>query len=159
MSQDTKSATELLKNAPLNVTTEQAIVGAVIAKLREARGMTQKDVVEKMETSESAWSRVEKGDTSLSVVEFNRLTKILGISSDEILKLVDESKVALIAKGVDVKSTGAAKDWKGSSVAGGLTSTGMLPVYGTLLFGLVGGVIGAGISVYKTLTDEQDKGK
>lgn len=145
-----------------NVTTDQAVFGAVIAQVRESQHMQKQTLAEEMGVTPSAWSRVEKGESSLNVIDFRRLTEILNYSSDKILDLSREAEVKLRAKGIDVQSTNfvkqAAKSETTNSLSGstikGLTSSGMLPVFGTVLFGIVGGVVGSGILAYNMLKRE-----
>lgn len=157
----------MMMNEFKNITTDLAVLGAVIAKIREMQvpPMQKMKLAELMEISPSAWSRVEKGETSLTATQLRALSKIFSISSDEIFKLVDEAEVGLRKKGVDIKSSDfvkqAAKSATTNGLSGtalaGLTASGMMPIFGTLLFGVVGGIVATGIVGYQKLKEQEKK--
>jgi transcriptional regulator with XRE-family HTH domain len=160
----------------INVTNDQAVMGAVIAQIRENYGMQKQELAEKLKLSSSAWSRVEKGETTLTAFQLRCITEIFGVSSDQIFKLVKEAEDGLQAKGVVVESSDnfnpkvgwrenaglsgvaavAASGAGLSSMAAVASSVGAVagatvPVFGALLGSLVAGIIS-----YQAI-EEQDK--
>lgn len=134
------------------VTTENAILGAVLAKLREDRHppMRQQEVAAALEVSASAWSRVEKGDSELSAPQLWRLTSILGVSADHVFELADRLKLSLIERGIEVKpqsvwrEIGAGKAAVSSAAAiGALAQHGLIPLVGPALVGLAASLLAA----------------
>ena len=133
-----------------NVTTDNAILGAVISLLREqhAPPMQQQELAAKMGLSASAWSRVEKGDTELSAAQIWMLSKLFIISSDRIFEMADQIKEDLKRKGVAVQPQSAWKELSksksitasGTAIAG-LAASGLIPVFGPVLFGIVSGIM------------------
>lgn len=78
-----------------------AHVGMFIQKLRESRNLTQKDLAEMLETSQSAIARIEAGKQNLTLKEIDKFSKALG------------KKIIGISDSVDFKIVGG-KKLKGS---------------------------------------------
>ena len=71
----------------------QAKIGKLIAKLRKEKGLTQQELGEKVNVGSRAVSKWERGLTLPDITIINELSKILGITSDELLKgELDNSK-------------------------------------------------------------------
>lgn len=128
------------------VTTSGAILGQVIVKLRALSGLKQNELADAVGISPSTWSRIEKGDSGLSIDQLRATAKALGVSAALILEMVEESEKEVTARGIEVKPTwvvGAASGIAVSAVAGSALGSAVLPVIGTALGGLIGGVVGA----------------
>lgn len=144
----------------VNVTTDLAVFGAVIAKLREMHEppILQLELAKLIGLSPSAWSRVEKGETALSAAQLRVLSRIFSISTDEIFELVEEAEAGLQEKGVELKSfdflKGVAKSASTNGLSGstlaGLAAVGMIPIFGAALSGIVGGIVS-----YKSLKNKK----
>ena len=68
-------------------------IGKLIAKLRKEKGLTQQELGEKVNVGSRAVSKWERGLTLPDISIINELSKILGITSDELLKgELDNSK-------------------------------------------------------------------
>jgi len=65
---------------------DQEKIGKLIAKLRKSKGLTQRELGEKVGVGFRAVSKWENGITSPDISIINDLSKILGISADELLK-------------------------------------------------------------------------
>ena len=78
----------------------QEKIGALIAKLRKEKGLTQSDLGAIVGVGFKAVSKWERGITCPDISIINELSKILGITSDELLsgKLNEEHK-SLSSKG------------------------------------------------------------
>jgi transcriptional regulator with XRE-family HTH domain len=83
-------------------TTYQAIVGQVIVLRRKDIELSQADLAEKIGTSQSAWSRVEKGLSNLTVEQLTKVATILGVAPNQIIAEADEAKVTLECDGIQV---------------------------------------------------------
>jgi len=59
-------------------------IGQKIKKLRELKNLTQSHMAEEMGISQSAYSKIELGETEVSYNKLNRIAEILGMSIDEI---------------------------------------------------------------------------
>lgn len=156
------------KTQPLkNVTNDQAVMGAVIAQIREISGMSREDFAKKVNIKPLSLSRIEKGETTLTAYQLRSIAREIGFTANLIFDLVDQAERELRAKGIDTKSAeelkAKLKNSDGNSVVSGaaiagFASAGMMPVVGTLLFGLVGGIVGAGISTMLKKQGSQEKG-
>ena len=78
----------------------QEKIGALVAKLRKEKGLTQSDLGAKVGVGFKAVSKWERGISCPDISIINELSKILGITSDELLsgKLNEEHK-SLSSKG------------------------------------------------------------
>lgn len=64
---------------------KQTPYGAFIRRLREERGMSQKELADKIGISRSTYISIENGKKELSLDEANTLARLFGISVDELL--------------------------------------------------------------------------
>ncbi len=69
-----------------------AILGARIRSLREAKGLTQEQIAEKLNWSRQKYARLEKGLTDISYASISAIAQILGIEIDEITSAVSKEK-------------------------------------------------------------------
>ena len=65
---------------------EQKTIGKLIAALRKANGMTQKDLAEKLNVSDKTVSRWERDDGAPDLATIPVLAEIFGITCDELLR-------------------------------------------------------------------------
>ncbi|MBR8361361.1 helix-turn-helix domain-containing protein [Burkholderia vietnamiensis] len=126
------------------VTTSGAILGQVLVKLRTSIGLKQHELAEGVGVSASTWSRIEKGDSGLSIDQLRAAAKALGVSAALILQMVEEAEKEVKSRGIDVKATWSVGPISGvaAGMATGAALGGVvLPVIGSALGGLVGGVV------------------
>ncbi len=86
-------------------TTYQAIVGEVIVLRRKDLGLNQADLAEKIGMSQSAWSRVEKGLSNLTIEQLTKVASILNVAPNQIIAEADDAKTALERDGIQVAET------------------------------------------------------
>jgi transcriptional regulator with XRE-family HTH domain len=67
-------------------------VGARVARLRKERGITQKEMAEKLGISQPHVSFYENGQLRLHAEVLAKISRILGVASDEILGLASPRK-------------------------------------------------------------------
>lgn len=65
---------------------EQKTIGKLIAALRKANGMTQKDLAEKLNVSDKTVSRWERDDGAPDLATIPVLAEIFGVTCDELLR-------------------------------------------------------------------------
>lgn len=82
------------------VTTSGAVLGALIVKLRTDKGMIQGDLAAAINISPSTWSRIERGESGLSIEQLKNVAKVLGVAPWHILKLADDEEKALRNRGI-----------------------------------------------------------
>ena len=75
-------------NMNSNIATEQTKIGQFIAELRQNKGITQADFAKKLQTSQSAVARMEKGQQNLTT---EMLAKISSVLNQEIIQLANKS--------------------------------------------------------------------
>ena len=126
----------------INITSENAVLGAVIVRLREEHipPMLQKDLAKQLELTDTAWSRVEKGETELSAAQLRKISNFFGVSADHIFDLAEMVYRELMVKGIGVKSQAEMKGISKSLGPGALaaiSASGFIPVFGPVLGGIV----------------------
>jgi transcriptional regulator with XRE-family HTH domain len=85
-------------------TTYQSVLGAVITHQRTSgeRTITQTEIAAALDITVSTWSRIERGESSLSLEQLVRLVAFLGMSLSELFKVVEERVGQLAAQGISV---------------------------------------------------------
>jgi transcriptional regulator with XRE-family HTH domain len=67
-----------------------AIVGRVVRLQRESRGIKLRAFAAKLLMSFSGWSRVETGDTVMTVEQLKKAADALGVRPSDIVRLADD---------------------------------------------------------------------
>jgi transcriptional regulator with XRE-family HTH domain len=70
--------------------TYDAVVGIVLQYLREHVGTTQADLAKSMNLTVSTWSRIERGQSALSLNQLEKASISLGLRPNQVLKLADD---------------------------------------------------------------------
>lgn len=70
---------------------DKLLVGNTIARLRKEKGMTQKQLAVLLHVSDKAVSKWERGINYPDIELIEKLTKVLGISVEELLGIVDRT--------------------------------------------------------------------
>lgn len=130
------------------VTTYGAIVGAVLAQIRAASNLTQGDLAQAVGIGPSTWSRIEKGESSLSVDQLKLAADMLKTSPSHILKMVELAEAAAAEKGIKQES-GSQFKWT-TAAAAGAVAAGMLPIMGSVLGGIVGSALSDYLEEYRS---------
>lgn len=71
--------------------TYAAVVGAVITQVRNETGVSQADLARAVGIGQPAWSRIEKGESALTIDQLARAAKKLGRTPGQILDLADNT--------------------------------------------------------------------
>jgi transcriptional regulator with XRE-family HTH domain len=122
-----------------NITTHQAVLGAVIARLRSEIGLKQTELADALGITPSAYSRLEKGESAMSTEQLRLVAERLGVSAAYVLELTDEAVSALPeSSGVNVQTI-SRESWIAG--AGALVATGFMPIAGAALGALVGNLL------------------
>lgn len=86
---------------PITQTTYQAVLGRVIEDLRKSKtALKQNEIAQKIGITQSTWSRVTSGDTSITVELLDRIAKEFGVQGSEILKSTEKAIKQLESQGV-----------------------------------------------------------
>lgn len=84
------------------VLTYGALVGQVLQQLRKGRGIDQGLMAQAVGLSQSAYSRIESGQTAISLVQLRKASEHLHCSPSEILVRADQFERQLAQQGVRV---------------------------------------------------------
>ncbi|WP_291084526.1 helix-turn-helix transcriptional regulator [Hydrogenophaga sp.] len=84
--------------------TYPALVGKILAQQREARGIKQGDLAATLGLSQSAYSRLESGDSVLNLSQLRNAATQLGLQPGQVLQWADQYEARLRQQGVDVIS-------------------------------------------------------
>jgi len=78
------------------------VVGQAISWMRQLARLEQADIANAVGVSQSTWSRIERGESALTVEQFAKAAKALGRTPSEIMQAVDQSVTNLALQGVEV---------------------------------------------------------
>jgi transcriptional regulator with XRE-family HTH domain len=86
-------------------TSYPSIVGGVLSNLRAQNGMHQKDLAEAVGVTQATWSRIESGQTNVTLEHLRSAAKTLGMQPSQVLAFADESEIEAQSRGVIVTGT------------------------------------------------------
>jgi transcriptional regulator with XRE-family HTH domain len=66
-------------------TKEYAAVLALLRQVRKDAGMTQVQLAKKLRLTQSLWSKMERGELRLDIVQLKTVCKVLGLSLREFI--------------------------------------------------------------------------
>ena len=84
------------------VTTYPSIVGGVLAQMRGQQSLHQEDVAKAVGVTQTTWSRIENGQSSISVEHLRLAASKLGIQPNRILQYADQAATNMEFGGVEV---------------------------------------------------------
>jgi len=135
-------------NTPEAVTTSNAVLGAVLAKLRSLQGLKQIDLAEAVGVGTSTWSRVEKGEGDLSIDQLRLAAKALGSTASQIIEIAEAAEMEAIKSGISMKPLGTS-----AKTLLNVSFSSFIPILGNVL----GGVIGGAVTKYMNEMDSKKK--
>ncbi len=106
-------------------TSYPAIVGKIIENRRKAKNLRQAELAEKLGVTQSSWSRIERGQSGLSMEQLLKVSDILGTSPHEILADADYAKAGLESQGIRVHPNTVSKPERTMAMLG-LAALGMM---------------------------------
>lgn len=83
-------------------TTYPAIIGKIFTDLRAQQGMPQKDMAQAVGVTQATWSRIESGQTSVTLEHLRAAAKSLGVPPAHILALADQTEMEASFRGVSI---------------------------------------------------------
>lgn len=87
---------------PRPVVTYPALVGKILARQRERLGMKQGDLATALGLSQSAYSRLEAGESVINLTQLRNVCAQLGVSPSQVLGWADQYEMQLRQQNVDV---------------------------------------------------------
>ena len=100
------------------VTTYQAIIGSVLINMRHRLQVEQVNIAKSVGVGQSTWSRIERGESTLSVTQLVKAAKELRVNPSIILSESEKVKRELEADGVQVLNDKIDKGNTASMVVG-----------------------------------------
>ncbi len=97
-----------------------ALVGRVLLGYRSRKGLQQNDLAAALGVTQSAYSRIEQGDTAISISQLRVIGRRLGIAPGDLLREADRLAEQLQVQGV------AVSDEKGIQPAAVMIGLGIL---------------------------------
>ena len=83
-------------------TTYPAVVGRVLVEDRQKMSLEQTDIATRVGVSQSTWSRIERGESALTIDQLAKAASALDTSPNEILRRADHAADSLKNRGVMV---------------------------------------------------------
>ena len=120
---------------PEFLATYENVVCQVLARLRQESGVTQTAFADMIGVSAATWSRIESGESGVSLDHLKRIAMALGLTPARILELADQ----LIEATAQLRVVASKKEMQSTMSLGGIAA-GMasIPVSGLVLGGLLG---------------------
>ncbi len=84
------------------LTSYSAIVGQVLANLRQERDIKQGEMSAAVNIGQSTWSRIEKGEVALSIDQLARAAHHLGCLPSDVLNWADQAAAKMQREKVEV---------------------------------------------------------
>lgn len=149
-------ATKMMDNSASTATpatTASAVLGQTLATLRKAKGLNQGYIADKIGVSTSNWSRIEKGESSISVDQLRLVADILDVYPEDIIRAARVGEKEAESKGIRVVisplsvaalASSLSLGSKGAAVGAAALGSVAIPVVGPVL----GAVIGAAVAGY-----------
>jgi DNA-binding Xre family transcriptional regulator len=91
-------------------TTYPAIVGKVLTDLRTQRGIQQKNLAQAVGVTQANWSRIENGQTNITLVHLRSAANALAIPPAQILAIADQTEIEAFVQGVSIVETGGSSE-------------------------------------------------
>lgn len=92
------------------VTHYPAIVGGIIAQVRDRQGVRQEDLAKAMGITQTTLSRIETGQSNVSVEHLRLVAHHLGVRPNQILADADTNETLLLNQGMTVMLTRGTQD-------------------------------------------------
>lgn len=87
---------------PKPIVTYPALVGRLLVQRREQLGLKQGELAQALGMSQSAYSRLESGESILNLSQLRNACAQLGVSPAQVLHAADQYESQLRLQGVDV---------------------------------------------------------
>lgn len=83
-------------------TTYPSILGGVLSELRNQSRMQQKDIATKVGVTQATWSRIESGQTNLTLENLRSVARALDTQPSRILAFAEKAEFEVLNRGVTV---------------------------------------------------------
>jgi len=110
--------------------------------------MKQGDLAAAVGIGASTWSRIEKGESGLSIEQLRLAAKALSVTPAHILEMLEKAEEEVVSHGVRIDTENFSSKNISSSVSDGLAGIAagaalgsVIPIIGTALGAMIGGVL------------------
>ena len=118
------------QTTPNGTTSFTAVVGAVLASLRKSKAnLNQSDMASAIGATVSTWSRIETGETAMTIEQLTLAAEKLDVPPSEVLIAAEKMVLELRSKGIETEAIRVSKK--------DIITSGRIPIYGGTLLGLV----------------------
>lgn len=87
------------------ITSYPAVLGAILQFYRKKQSLSQGDIARGAGVNTSTWSRIENGETAMTVEQLVAAAAVLSTTPSDLLQEVQDKIIALRAQGVEVTNT------------------------------------------------------
>lgn len=112
------------------MTTYPAVVGAFLAASRKEKGLSQSDLAEAVGLTVSTWSRIESGESALTIEQLAQAAQTLNLEPSALLRAVEDKIAELSSKGITTNAT--------RTDIATIAASGAIPLMGAGLGGMIG---------------------
>lgn len=88
--------------SPIGVVPYSALLGGVVQNQRKFLNLQQGDIAQQLGLSQSAYSRIESGDTVMSVTQLRQIAALIGTNAQRVLDQADMIALQLHSQGVPI---------------------------------------------------------
>lgn len=147
-----------------------SVLGLTLKELREEKNIKQKELAEALSITTAGWSKVEKGQSALSVPNLNKASKVLEMSASSIIEKVEGHINYLEGEGWvisddKVKDDNLSLGWgfaSGAAVGSTIAAISNARFLAPFIIGnpvTIGAVVAAvaGYAAYKSLEDKENE--
>ena len=141
-------------------TTSGAVLGAVIINLRIDKGINQRDLAAIVGIVPSTWSRIERGESGLSIEHLKTVAKALDETPWHILQIADAGENELKKHGIYIDESSISPKALSGSYKMHTVITGsigdidvVVPIAGTTLASMIGSI--SNVSLQKDSIEEK----
>jgi len=85
-----------------HITTYNGIVGAVLRQRREQMGLEQSQIAQRLGLTQSSYSRIESGKTSLTLLQLSDMAQHFGMNPHGFVAQVEHIKIDMQRQGIEV---------------------------------------------------------
>ena len=85
-----------------HITTYNGIIGAVLRSRREQIGLEQSQIAQRLGLTQSSYSRIESGKTSLTLIQLADIAPKIGLNPQDFIAQVESIKLNMQHQGIDV---------------------------------------------------------
>lgn len=93
-----------MNELPIVVATYSAVVGFILCGLRKSKGVSQSEIADYLELNVSTWSRIENGESALTIEQMALAAEFLGVYPSDIMKEVEDKIKILNNRGIKVNA-------------------------------------------------------